>query len=167
MYKKGDTVVYASHGVCRISDIECHDFSGADTEYYVLRPVFDSRSTVFVPLSNEELVSRMRRVHTKDELSDKICRVDECDSIWVQSEPERKRVFGEIISRGELDALICLLHTLYAHKASAEAAGKRLHLSDSRFLADAERMLADEVSFSMEITREEALNYISSAFCNK
>ena len=49
MYKKGDTVLYVSEGVCKITDITEKKFGDDSIEYYILTPVFNNRSTFFVP----------------------------------------------------------------------------------------------------------------------
>ena len=68
MYKVNDVVVYASYGVCEISAIEERDFSGENVEYYVLRPVGDSRNTFYVPTAKSALTEQMRRVYTREEV---------------------------------------------------------------------------------------------------
>ena len=55
MYNAGDAVVYSSYGVCVITAIEDHDFSGENVEYYVLRPVSDNKNKFYVPTDNEAL----------------------------------------------------------------------------------------------------------------
>lgn len=64
MYEVGGYVSYRSDGVCKIIDIRKENFGvvGKDTLYYVLSPVSDEKSTFFVPVDNEALVSMMRKV---------------------------------------------------------------------------------------------------------
>ena len=72
MYKTGDTVLYGSEGVCKITDITEKQFGDVSIEYYILTPVFNNRSTFFVPTKNETLVSRMRPILTNREILDLI-----------------------------------------------------------------------------------------------
>ena len=67
-YNIGDMVSYGLNGVCLVEDIKTLDFFGETDEYYVLKPVYDGRSTVFVPCSKELLVSRMKRVMKPSEI---------------------------------------------------------------------------------------------------
>ena len=57
MFKVNDVVMYASYGVCEIAAIEEKDFSGENVEYYILRPISDSRNTFYVPTKFREIIS--------------------------------------------------------------------------------------------------------------
>ena len=67
MYKVNEIVAYSSQGICEITEICQREIAGTVMDYYVMKPVFDSRSTVFVPVSNEKLVSRIRKTMTASE----------------------------------------------------------------------------------------------------
>lgn len=54
MFFKGDTIVYATTGVCVIDDIREQACTGEVHTYYVLQPVFDSSSKVFAPVGSSE-----------------------------------------------------------------------------------------------------------------
>ena len=61
-YQVGDRVVYGIHGVCLIVNVEEQRFGGEVTKYYVLQPVYDDKGKVFVPVGNERLERKMRRI---------------------------------------------------------------------------------------------------------
>ena len=61
-YHVQDTVLYGQSGVCRIADIAEKDVGGGLRAYYVLQPVFEESATIFVPVGNEALTAKMRRV---------------------------------------------------------------------------------------------------------
>ena len=67
MFCVGQTVLYGSNGVCTIDEVTEKRIGKSKMEYYVLRPVCTNTSTLFVPTSNEKLVSKIRCVLTKDE----------------------------------------------------------------------------------------------------
>ena len=73
MFGVGDTVVYGTQGVCRIERTESRRVRGEYIDYLVLRPVYDSNSTLFIPKSNEKLTSKMREILSADEI-DKIIK---------------------------------------------------------------------------------------------
>ena len=62
VYHVEDAVLYGSDGICRISEIVTRDFGGAPVEYYVLKPIRQEASTIYVPVNNEALVHKMRHV---------------------------------------------------------------------------------------------------------
>ena len=64
----GDKVTYGIHGLCELTDIKEMLFAGKVEKYYVLTPISDNRSTVFVPCDNGILVARMKRLLRKSEI---------------------------------------------------------------------------------------------------
>ena len=67
MFQVNDMVLYGTNGVCRVVDIDERDCGGRMVEYYILKPIYASNSTVFVPVNNEKLTSKMRYVLTEAE----------------------------------------------------------------------------------------------------
>ena len=101
MFKVNDVVMYASYGVCEIAAIEEKDFSGENVEYYILRPISDSRNTFYVPTNKEALTQQMRRVYTKSEVEELIKAIPDAKLINIDDDSQRKEKFREIISGGD------------------------------------------------------------------
>lgn len=57
VYAVNDVVLYGGEGVCKIADIEKRNFHGKEVEYYVLKPLYGSSSTVYVPTQNTTLTT--------------------------------------------------------------------------------------------------------------
>ncbi|MBQ8827769.1 MAG: CarD family transcriptional regulator, partial [Clostridia bacterium] len=63
MFSVGDTVIYDTQGVCKIAEITTMNVCNVNRSFYVLKPVFEDRSTLYVPTDNDEIVaSHMRLV---------------------------------------------------------------------------------------------------------
>lgn len=90
MFKVNDVVMYASYGVCEIAAIEEKDFSGENVEYYILRPISDSRNTFYVPTNKEALTQQMRRVYTKSEVEELIKAIPDAKLINIDDEEKGK-----------------------------------------------------------------------------
>ena len=90
MFQVNDMVLYGTNGVCRVVDIDERDCGGRMVEYYILKPIYASNSTVFVPVNNEKLTSKMRYVLTKEEIDAKIRAIPEVQEEWMEDERERK-----------------------------------------------------------------------------
>ena len=58
--------------------------------------------------------------------------------------------------------ILQMLRTLYAHRQKQLSAGKRCHICDENFLRDAEKQIAGELSAVMDITPEEAKQYLKT-----
>ena len=70
MFSKGSYVIYRAEGVCVISDIKTEKFNALDkeTQFYILNPVNDRKSMLYVPVDNETLTSMMRPLLSAKEI---------------------------------------------------------------------------------------------------
>lgn len=166
MYEVGSTVIYKNDGVCEITEIIVKTFKDKEIEYYVLNPVHNPNAEIFVPKNNPDLVSKMRKVLTKDEIMQIIEAMPEEENIWISDEADRKEKYKEILTTGNRTDLVRLIKTLYVHKQNQKQCGRKLHLADERFLRDAEKMLYDEFAYVLEIAPKEVLGFITSKLEN-
>lgn len=162
MFEINDTIVYGTHGVCRIENIEIKEFSGASKQYYVLKPVNDSSATLYVPTYNEKLVGKMRKLLTEQEVYCLIETMPQKETIWYQNENERREEYKRVIERGDHSELIGIIKAIYLQKQKREAEGKHLYISDERFFKDAENILYNEFQYVLSISKEELLSIIFS-----
>lgn len=125
-------------------------------EYYVLKPVCSDSSTLFVPTQNEMLVSRMRVVLSSDEIKDILSQKTD-NEIWIDNKAERCEKIKEIISGGDCMKLVELIRRMHFHSKLQLKKGRRLHITDERFLKEAEKMVCDEVSVVLHIDRNDVL----------
>ena len=68
MYNVGDNIHYGGSGVCVIQEIAVMRFGRTREQYYVLKPVYQNASLIYVPVDNPQLVGKMRAVLTKEEV---------------------------------------------------------------------------------------------------
>ena len=73
----GEYVSYGINGMCNIEDIRPMQLSQSVEKmmYYILRPESNPKSTIFVPVNNQKLVSKMRELMTKDEINAMLVRM--------------------------------------------------------------------------------------------
>jgi len=164
MYQKGQRVVYSSHGVCDIVDIETKVIDRKPVEYFVLAPIDQSGARFYVPTVNPVALEKMRPILTKDELDSLLRSEETARDTWITDENRRKTMYRELISRGSRADLICMIRMLYRHKAEQLAAGRKFHLCDENFLRDAENLLSSEFSLVLGIEKNRVGSYIESVF---
>ena len=116
MFHVNDTVLYGTEGICVIEDIATRTFDRKTQEYYVLRPVYGNRSTIFVPTQNEKLCAKMRTLLSPEEIHDMIRAMPGVEPLWIENEAARKQAYGEILRGGDRRALVRLMKTLYLHR---------------------------------------------------
>ncbi|MBQ1639339.1 MAG: CarD family transcriptional regulator [Ruminococcus sp.] len=159
MFCVGQTVLYGSNGVCMVDDVTEKRIGKTKMQYYVLKPLCNNTSTLFVPTANQQLVSKMRRILTEDEAEAILRDLPPCGD-WNDNKQERSEQFRAIITEGSCVELIRLIRLVRTHEQEQLAGGKRLHITDERFLKEAEKMICEEFSLVLHISRDEVLERI-------
>lgn len=159
MFEIGTYISYRSEGVCVISDIreECFGALGKSEEYYILAPLKDMNSILYVPVNNELLTSKMQRLLSADEL----CSL--CDELrgermeWITDSRARNGVLREILAAGDRRELIVLVNTIVERIERSAEIGRKITAGDENTLKRAKRMLLDEFSATTDLESEEEL----------
>ncbi len=159
MFCVGQTVLYGSNGVCMVDDVTEKRIGKTKMQYYVLKPLCNNTSTLFVPTANQQLVSKMRRILTEDEAEAILRDLPPCGD-WNDNKQERSEQFRAIITEGSCVELIRLIRLVRTHEQEQLAGGKRLHITDERILKEAEKMICEEFSLVLHISRDEVLERI-------
>ena len=162
MYKKDDVVTYGSQGVCKVAAISEKNFDGIIHQYYELVPVYDRKSTFFVPVANNSLTDKMHSVLTAEDVKSLIKSIPGENPAWIEDESVRKTKYKEILDSGDRRALVRALKALHRYRAFRHEEGKKIHVCDEHFIKDAERVLYDEFAFVLNIERNRVVEYISS-----
>ena len=164
MLTLNEKVMYGTTGVCVVDSIQDKKIGKETRRYYVLKPVAQSSSTVFVPADNEKLLSKVRRVLSAEEIRTIISALHDEPDIWLDNDAERKIKFGEIISSGDRKACLVLLRTLHNRQDYLSGKGKRLHIADERAMKEAQRLIHDEFSVALQIKPEEVGAFIPVSY---
>ena len=160
MHKINDMVLYGAEGLCRIADISVQNMHGEDTEYYVLKPLSESGSTIFVPTGSEVLTAKMKRVMSAEEIYALIRTMPDEAAEWIENENLRKQRYREILAGGDRTALVGMIKAVHFHEEERKKLGKKLHLSDERFMKDAEKLLYEEFAHVLNIRKDEVVPFI-------
>ncbi len=160
VFGAGDTVIYGSQGVCKITRKEQKRIGGKYVDYLVLQPVYDENSTIFVPANNEVLTGKMKPVLSQEEIYDMINSISDDDIIMADNDSERREQYQKIIAEGDRRMLFRLIKTLYLEKLSQEKKGKKLHQSDGLILKQAEKLLHNEFALVLDMKPDEVLPFI-------
>ncbi len=160
MYSTGEFVLYGTHGVCRITEVTGMKFGNETRHYYVLSPVSERKSTIFVPVDSEVLLAQMRRVLTKEEIDALLAAVVPGALSWIVNDSERKEFCALTIKSGDRMALINLIEMMYLHQEETRNCKKHFHVTDERFLREAEKLLHEEFAFVLGIPLLDVHAYI-------
>ena len=161
MIQVNDTVLYGGQSVCTVTEI-CEKKIGRETvRYYALKPVFDGKSTIFVPCGNEKLVGKMRRILSAAEIRALIDSLQNESLDWIKDDAERKERYGAILHSGDRKALALLIRTLYLHRQALKASGRKFHAADEQILERAQKLLHEEFAYVLNIQPEEVPLFIT------
>ena len=160
-YSVNEKVLYGSVGVCEIKEITKKDFGGQSLDYYVLVPLYKNQSTVYVPVNSVPLCEKMRRLPDKDSIS----KLFECAKAdlpeWEENKYIRRDKFTEIIEKGSDKEIFVLVRVLYEQNKKQLEKGKKLHITDERFLTEAQKLIDDEIAYVLDLPREGIGAYIA------
>ena len=160
MFSVGDMVVYGTQGVCRIKEISVLKLGKVKGEYYILTPVAEERSAVYVPTNNEALLAKMRAVLTRAEVDELIASAADNHTEWISDDNGRKNHCDAVVKSGNRQELMQLVGMLYMRRESLRAQRKHFHNVDEQYLKVAERILHDEFAYVLGIAPEEVPEYI-------
>lgn len=159
-YSIGQTIIYSHSGICSVEAITENEFYGERTEYYVLRPLYDTGSLIYVPTNNETLVSRIRGAMTKAEVDGILDYMPNAENIWIDNDSKRKEAYSEILLENDPKKLTEMIKTLRSRREEQISKKKRLHIADEHLLERAQRILCDEISYALGVDRDAVDSYI-------
>lgn len=160
MYTKNETVVYGSSGICKIEDIQTKSIARENRRYYVLKPVYESASTLYVPVDNEHLQEKMRHVLSKAEIDKLLSLIGDNTIEWIEDDRQRTEEFGCILAKGIQVDLLVLIKCLYRKKSELSDSGRKFKASDEKMLFAAEKMVNEEFAYVLGISKENVSDYI-------
>ena len=159
MYNIGAYVSYRAEGICVVSEIRSQKFGmlNEHKDFYILSPLRDSNSKLFVPTDSEELVSKMRPLCSADDVNALAESILQKRFDWELQARRRSNFFKNILADGDRAALIQLIHTICEREKELSQIGKHVTQSDMTALERAKRMLVNEFSFTTDIIDEQKL----------
>ena len=167
MVKVDDIVTYGRNGVCKVVAIEEKNLMGTKKDYLVLKPLNGDKSTFYVPVDNNNLLSKMRKLLSEDEINKLIDSMPNEKILWINNERERKERYRQIIADGNHSELIRMIKAIHFEKKDREEKGKKLHISDEIFLKEAEKILYDEFQHVLKLSECNLMSYISARIESK
>lgn len=160
MYQAGEFVIYGVHGVCRVLGTEKQLVNRKRIEYLVLEPMAGNESKFYLPTQNPTAMSKLQSVLSRDEMDALMASQEIRKDCWIKEENLRKQHYRDLIGSGNRLALLQMVSALYRYKKEQSEAGRKFHQCDDNFLRDAEKLLCSEISLVMELTTEQAKEYL-------
>ncbi len=160
MYNVNERIHYGGSGVCVIQEIAVMRFGRTRERYYVLRPLHQNASMIYVPVDNPDLVGKMRPVLTREEVEELITSMPAVEPLWIEDPQQRKASFDAMLRSNNCRDLIVIIKTLSEQKKRRQQQGKSLHVSDDTCLREAQRLLFDEFAGALGLKPTQVNEYI-------
>ncbi len=155
MFVIGDYVMHNGHGLCVILDL-IHNET-LDNDFYKLQTIHNKMS-IMMPC--DKATQFLRPILSKQSLikamNDSVILSNE----YVKDNKERKIIFQQLITSNDIVDTIRLLKMLYHLSDDKKIEKKTLGSFDTQFLQQAEKKLFNETAVVMNMTIEDAKNYI-------
>ena len=161
MYRNGDYVMKIPEGVCRIEDVGTIDISGIvkNKQYYSLVPVVESTSKIYIPVDKAD--GRIRSVISRDEAMSFIKSMPEIEAKEITDERIREREYKEAVLSGDYEKLVSVIKLIYTRIQQRSAQGRKATATDDRYFRQAENILFSELSFVLDIPKEQMEQFIA------
>ncbi len=157
MLKENELIMHESAGVCRLVGKEKLDRHHG--YYYVLHPLYDSSSTLYVPVDSEGI--RLRPVMSREDALALIAKLSDVEVLHFASLNDQKQRSAEILKSGDQLRLAQLAKTIYQSQARRSRSSKNTYTSDHGILRQVEKLLFGELAVALGIERAAVQDFIA------
>ena len=162
-----ELVRYGIHGICRILGPEILRIDKRNIEYIVLEPLKQPGTKFYVPMRNEEMVSKIQPIISQDTLQHLLDGNLPQPAQWIDDNYSRRCYYQQLLLSGSRGDILSTLQYLYRRKLLLKDCGQRLHFIDENFIRTARNLLDEEFSIILGLPREEIGTYIQNALLSK
>lgn len=161
LFNIGDIIIYGAQGVCRIDSCETKQIGKQAERYYVLKPLFNESTAVFVPMENKQLTAKMQSALTKPQAKELVEKISRIDTVKASDENQKREQYKAILSSGDREKLISLIKTIRLERDVRRQSNKKLNINDEQTLRKAELLLYNELAFALGCEADEVKNIIN------
>ena len=160
MFETGTYIICGQHGVCRVEAVGPIKLSEASKNriYYTLSQVGTRDGVIYVPADSEKIT--MRQVINRQAAENLIEGIDEIETLWIEHEKKREETFKNALRTCDYRDWVKVIKTIYQRKESRILQGKKVTVSDERYLHVAEENLYGELAIALGMKKEEIEQYI-------
>ncbi len=161
MFKSGDYVVNSNNGICKIDGTITMNTPNGNKEYYLLIPLNEPSAKIYIPLDSAS--RRIRYAMNREAAMQLINCIKNINEAYIENEKEREKVYKAAISSCDPQKLVGIIKTLYLRRLEREQSGKRNTVVDERYFKLAENQLHSELSFALQIEKEQVIAMITQS----
>lgn len=160
MFNIGNKVVYPSHGIGIISDIEKREFKGEKQDYYKIK-IFNNTMTLSLPVSKAD-VSNLRLVSDSEAIDKGLESLNnalsEKNEYKEYTSKERMAANSQMLKSGSLKSTLEIIYNLTQVKINS-----KLNAAEKQVLKNATDSVIEEISYAKELSIEDSTNLLKKA----
>jgi len=160
MYNAGDYIQQLTNGLCRVEKVTTLDFAKTDKDrlYYILTPLDNPKTTVFIPIEKAE--GTARPVMNTDEAVALIDDMPDIEALQIPKEREREICYKKALLSLDSHSWVSLIKTLYQRRQDRLSQGKKGISMEDQYYRKVEDRLYGEIALVLDKDKEEMERFI-------
>ncbi len=161
MFECGEYVFHESGGVCKIENVQIAPLDGMprDRTYYVMRPVHDPNSVIYIPVDSDAIF--LRRLLNREEAEKLLDRIPFVRTIEEPNTKQLRAKYIELMRMHDPLEWVRVIKTVYARMNTPTSRTQRLSETERSFSDNAKRNLHAELSLALGVPEGEMERYIT------
>ena len=161
MFERGAYVFHESGGICQIADIQVAPLDGmpADRTYYIMRPMHDPNSVIYIPIDSDQIF--LRRLLNREEAVELLDRIPFVRTIEVDNAKQLRAKYIELMRMHEPLEWVRVIKTVYARTHTPASRTSRISETERSFSDNAKRNLHAELSLALGVPEGDMERYIT------
>lgn len=164
MFEIGDRIIYSFYGICVVLGVVEKEVNGNFKKYYELKPVTDSKSTIFTPIDNKKVL--LRSIVTKEEAQQILDSVEDMEIVWPENVWKRNQEFKQITQNADLRLNVNLYKNLLYRQLELKKVGKKMIIQDSKILDTVETLVCSELKEALGVESTDIESKVVGTFEN-
>jgi len=150
MFSKNEYVFHESAGVCIISDIRVAPLEGmpSDRNYYVLKPLLDANSVVYLPVDSDRVF--LRRLLTREEAESLLSRIGEIQELEAENPKLLRAKYIETMHTYQPTEWVRVIKTVKKRASILAQKSQKLPETERSFLEKSKQHLCTELSVVLD-----------------
>lgn len=111
-------------------------------------------------MDSPKLIARMRRLLDAPQIREMLELLPSQPDQWIPSPDLRKEHHRSILAGHDRLELMKMIRSIYLHQKELHGKSKKLYAADEHALKEAEKLLYEEISYVLGVSREQVLGLI-------
>lgn len=161
MFEREEYVFHESGGVCKIADIQTAPLEGMprDREYYVLKPLSDPNSMIYIPVDSDKIF--LRRLLSRAEAEELLDRIPFVRTIEESNAKLLRAKYLELMKMHDPVEWVRVIKTVYLRMNAQTLKSQRISDTERSFAENAKRHLYTELALALELPTDRMEDYIT------